>query len=162
MKGARVLVADQSETALLLESPSTFADVTGRRPKVRGGALYQCERSGRETYQNGGAAFAESTRDAPPRTIELVIEPGLRSRSFPSRRGDAGRVSYRDASHSSASAGRMAIEGTLKAPGRQVVEEPPSAAEKARLADDTSRQIGTRDAFYGDLVPFLRGFAREP
>ena len=23
------------------------------------------------------------------------------------------------------------------------------------MADDTSRQIGTRDAFYGDLVPFL-------
>ena len=47
-------------------------------------------------------------------------------------------------------------EGTLKAPGRvKLWREPPSAAEKARLADDTSRQIGTRDAFYGDLVPFL-------
>ena len=44
----------------------------------------------------------------------------------------------------------------MKAPGRvKLWREPPSAAEKARLADDTSRQIGTRDAFYGDLVPFL-------
>ena len=87
----------------------------------------------------------------------LVIEPGLRSASF---RFD-GRVAHRLLRHRFPA--RVPIAEGVKAPGRvKLWREPPSAAEKARLADDTSRQIGTRDAFYGDLVPLLAALQREP
>ena len=141
VKGERVLVADQSETALLLESPSTFHGMLRDVLKKTEEALSTSVKDREEKRIKMEELPLQKAREAAQFVADnydlLVIEPGLRAASFRFD-GPEGTPSQR-----------------RPAP-RQVVErEPPSAAEKARLADDTSRQIGTRDAFYGDLVPFL-------
>ena len=128
VKGERVLVADQSETALLLESPQAFHGML------------------RDAVRKSEEALSTSVKDREEKRIkmeELPLQKAKEAAKFVAENYDLLVIEPE---------GTGAVEGSRP---RQALREPPSAAEKARLADDTSRQIGTRDAFYGDLVPFL-------
>jgi hypothetical protein len=126
VKGERVLAADQGAAASLIASPDAFHAMLG------------------DVVERSAAALSTSVKDREAKRA---------------RREDLPQQKAKEAAQWVAAHYDLLLvepEGTLKAPGRvKMMREPPSAAEQARLKDDTSRQIGTRDAFYGALVPFL-------
>ena len=157
MKGERVLVADQSETALLLESPQAFHAMLRDVIKKTEEALSTSVKDREEKRLLLEELPLQKAREAAQFVADnydlLVIEPGLRSASF----RFAGRVSYAiDASRASPSQRAPSRRPAASSCGGSRRRRPRRRAWRTTLRDRSAR--ATRST--GTWCRFSRRCAR--